>query len=214
MVFFHSYWPIIDNALRAAAIDNRVSIKLLISYWKHSKPSEDFFLRSLDAISNSYPNVDIQIVNHTAFEMNCRFKTNNEPNSHFRNVSSCQQPRIKRKFHLLVWITTSIWWPIKWHTLVHRIGQVIILLTQLALDWYSKIPKIIEMNRHKQFEVTWQVCSNAIGIVYMPVNLSNFKMHFHLNYFWFGIIYDLSEKKIWLNKLYIMWFEMFSLFVS
>lgn len=62
------FWPVIDDALRKAAIDNRVSVKLLISYWKHSRPSEDFYLRSLADISNSYHNIDVQIVSYSAFQ--------------------------------------------------------------------------------------------------------------------------------------------------
>lgn len=56
------YWPDIDNALRKAAIENKVSIKLLISYWNSSRPSEDYFLRSLADLSESYKGVDIQVV--------------------------------------------------------------------------------------------------------------------------------------------------------
>lgn len=55
------YWPVIDNALRVAAVENRVSIKLLVSWWNHSSPSEDFFLRSIEALSDSYNGVDIQV---------------------------------------------------------------------------------------------------------------------------------------------------------
>ncbi|KAJ6637074.1 5'-3' exonuclease PLD3, partial [Pseudolycoriella hygida] len=55
------YWPVIDNALRVAAIENRVSIKLLISWWNHSRPAEDFFLRSLEDLSDAYNGVDIQV---------------------------------------------------------------------------------------------------------------------------------------------------------
>lgn len=58
------YWPVIDDALRAAAIDNKVSVKLLISWWNHSRPAEDYFLRSLGELSDSYPSVDIQIVSN------------------------------------------------------------------------------------------------------------------------------------------------------
>jgi phospholipase D3/4 len=53
---------VIDNALRKAAIENLVSVKLLISYWNHSRESEDYFLRSLEALSHSIKGVDIQIV--------------------------------------------------------------------------------------------------------------------------------------------------------
>ncbi|XP_037812840.1 5'-3' exonuclease PLD3-like [Lucilia sericata] len=56
-----TYWPFIDDALKEAAINRRIKIKMLISWWRYSNPSEDFFLRSLQAISKSMPGVDIQI---------------------------------------------------------------------------------------------------------------------------------------------------------
>lgn len=56
-----TYWPLIDDALRAAAIDRKIKIKLLISWWKHSNPTEDYFLRSLQSLSHALPGVDIQI---------------------------------------------------------------------------------------------------------------------------------------------------------
>lgn len=56
------YWPMIDDALRSAAIENKVSVKLLISWWKHSRAAEDYFLKSLASLSNAYPNVDIEVV--------------------------------------------------------------------------------------------------------------------------------------------------------
>lgn len=56
------FWPFIDDAIKKAAIENKVTVKLLISWWNHSRPAEDYFLRSLQSISNSYPGVDIQIV--------------------------------------------------------------------------------------------------------------------------------------------------------
>nr|XP_050851450.1 5'-3' exonuclease PLD3-like isoform X4 [Vespula vulgaris] len=55
------YWPVIDNALRAAAIERKVTIKLLISLWKHSRASENYFLKSLEKLTNSYRNVKIEI---------------------------------------------------------------------------------------------------------------------------------------------------------
>ncbi|XP_043286812.1 5'-3' exonuclease PLD3-like isoform X2 [Venturia canescens] len=55
------YWPIIDNALRSAAIDRKITIRLLISWWKHSRPSEDYFLRSLVDLTTSYKNVKIEV---------------------------------------------------------------------------------------------------------------------------------------------------------
>jgi hypothetical protein len=32
----YRYWPVIDDALRRAAFDRRVSVKLLISYWNNT----------------------------------------------------------------------------------------------------------------------------------------------------------------------------------
>uniref|UniRef100_A0AAG5DSC8 PLD phosphodiesterase domain-containing protein n=1 Tax=Anopheles atroparvus TaxID=41427 RepID=A0AAG5DSC8_ANOAO len=55
------YWPYIDDALRKAAIERKVSLRLLISLWDHSRPSEDYFLHSLEALSNALNGVDIQI---------------------------------------------------------------------------------------------------------------------------------------------------------
>ncbi|XP_072752667.1 5'-3' exonuclease PLD3 [Anoplolepis gracilipes] len=55
------YWPIIDNALRAAAIERKIDVRLLISWWKHSKPSESYFLKSLQDLTSSYTNVKIEI---------------------------------------------------------------------------------------------------------------------------------------------------------
>lgn len=55
------YWPVIDDALRAAAIERRVTVRLLISLWKHSRASESYFLRSLETLTNSYTNVKIEV---------------------------------------------------------------------------------------------------------------------------------------------------------
>ncbi|PZC75645.1 hypothetical protein B5X24_HaOG205888 [Helicoverpa armigera] len=56
-----SFWPKIDDAIRKAALENKVKVKLLISWWKHSAPSEDYFLRSLTDLSQAYPRVDLQV---------------------------------------------------------------------------------------------------------------------------------------------------------
>ncbi|XP_039501256.2 5'-3' exonuclease PLD3 [Drosophila santomea] len=55
------YWPVIDNALRRAALERGVAIKVLISWWKYSDPSEDHFLRSLQALNKMTEEVDIQM---------------------------------------------------------------------------------------------------------------------------------------------------------
>lgn len=56
------FWPIIDNALRSAAIDKKITVRLLISWWKHSRTSEDNFLKSLVDLTDSYKNVKIEVV--------------------------------------------------------------------------------------------------------------------------------------------------------
>ncbi|KAH8334294.1 hypothetical protein KR059_008610 [Drosophila kikkawai] len=55
------YWSYIDNALRKAALERSVAIKLLISWWKYSDPSEDYFLRSLQALNKMREEVDIEV---------------------------------------------------------------------------------------------------------------------------------------------------------
>ncbi|KAL0880322.1 hypothetical protein ABMA27_002773 [Loxostege sticticalis] len=55
------FWPKIDDAIRRAALEHRVKVKMLISWWKHSHAAEVYFLRSLVALSKAYPRVDIQV---------------------------------------------------------------------------------------------------------------------------------------------------------
>ncbi|XP_050292726.1 5'-3' exonuclease PLD3-like [Anthonomus grandis grandis] len=55
------YWPVIDDALKSAAIDRKVSVKLLISKWNHSRTQEDEFLRSLAILDNVYKGVSIEV---------------------------------------------------------------------------------------------------------------------------------------------------------
>lgn len=47
----HRFWPVIDNALRKAAIDRSVEVRLLISKWKHTSSVTENFLNSIRAIS-------------------------------------------------------------------------------------------------------------------------------------------------------------------
>ncbi|KAL1505752.1 hypothetical protein ABEB36_005242 [Hypothenemus hampei] len=55
------FWPTIDDALKKAAIENKVNVKLLISKWNHSRIAEDYFLRSIAEVNNAYPRVSIEI---------------------------------------------------------------------------------------------------------------------------------------------------------
>ncbi|CAI5798222.1 phospholipase D3-like isoform X1 [Podarcis lilfordi] len=45
------FWPVIDDALRTAACERRVKVRLLISCWKHSHPAMFVFLDSLRVLS-------------------------------------------------------------------------------------------------------------------------------------------------------------------
>ncbi|KAK2705804.1 hypothetical protein QYM36_015977 [Artemia franciscana] len=59
---FFLYWPVIDDALKSATIDQRVAIKILIGNWKYSPPEMEFFLKSFLNLNHVYPHVDIQVV--------------------------------------------------------------------------------------------------------------------------------------------------------
>jgi len=55
------FWPVIDNALREVALDSKVEVRLLISWWNYSRFSEKRFLQSLVDITHSYKNVVLQV---------------------------------------------------------------------------------------------------------------------------------------------------------
>ncbi|KAE8742198.1 hypothetical protein FOCC_FOCC012284 [Frankliniella occidentalis] len=55
------FWPVIDNALRSSAINNKVEVRLLMSSWNHTRKAEILFLRSLTEISNTYKNVNLKV---------------------------------------------------------------------------------------------------------------------------------------------------------
>jgi phospholipase D3/4 len=56
------FWPDIDDALRRAAIERGVRVRLLTSQWAHTRPAIARFLRSLADLSGSArPAVDIQV---------------------------------------------------------------------------------------------------------------------------------------------------------
>ena len=48
----HKYWPRIDDALRRAAIERGVQVRLLFSNWTDTKPTEPAWYRSLNAIQS------------------------------------------------------------------------------------------------------------------------------------------------------------------
>ncbi|XP_069687387.1 5'-3' exonuclease PLD3-like isoform X2 [Periplaneta americana] len=55
------YWPVIDDALRTAAVDRHVQVRLLISSWNHTRKAARYFLRSLMDISGSYKGVVVEV---------------------------------------------------------------------------------------------------------------------------------------------------------
>ena len=56
-----SYWPLIDDALREAAIERKVQVRLLISLWNHTRPDMFYYLRSLSALNGVLPGVQIEV---------------------------------------------------------------------------------------------------------------------------------------------------------
>lgn len=55
------YWPVIDDALRTAAVERHVQVRLLISNWNHTRKAAQFFLQSLMDISGSYKGVVVEV---------------------------------------------------------------------------------------------------------------------------------------------------------
>ncbi|XP_045138773.1 5'-3' exonuclease PLD3-like isoform X2 [Portunus trituberculatus] len=54
------FWPLIDNALRRAAIERGVRVRLLASHWSHSRRDLPLFLHSLSALTSNATSVNIQ----------------------------------------------------------------------------------------------------------------------------------------------------------
>ena len=46
-----TFWPVIDNALRRAAIERGVEVKLLLSNWTSTRPAMEDYLKSLTDLS-------------------------------------------------------------------------------------------------------------------------------------------------------------------
>lgn len=58
----YRYWPKIDNALRSAAIDHHIQVRLLISNWQHTRKAARYFLQSLIDINGAYHGVVVEVV--------------------------------------------------------------------------------------------------------------------------------------------------------
>lgn len=48
-----TYWPVIDDALRRAAFDRKVKVRLLASLWNHTRPDMKYYLQSLAALNGA-----------------------------------------------------------------------------------------------------------------------------------------------------------------
>ncbi|XP_049754744.1 5'-3' exonuclease PLD4 isoform X3 [Elephas maximus indicus] len=55
------YWPVLDNALRAAAFSRGVHVRLLVSCWSNTDPTMFPYLRSLQAFSNPSASVFVDV---------------------------------------------------------------------------------------------------------------------------------------------------------
>ncbi|XP_057588633.1 5'-3' exonuclease PLD4 [Hippopotamus amphibius kiboko] len=55
------YWPVLDTALRAAAVSRGVRVRLLVSCWLNTDPSMFPYLRSLQALRNPAANVSVDV---------------------------------------------------------------------------------------------------------------------------------------------------------
>ncbi|KFO22306.1 Phospholipase D4 [Fukomys damarensis] len=55
------YWPVLDNALREAALGRGVHVHLLVSCWLHTDPTIFPYLRSLQAFSNPTAGISVDV---------------------------------------------------------------------------------------------------------------------------------------------------------
>ncbi|KAN0024991.1 hypothetical protein ACTFIV_009400 [Dictyostelium citrinum] len=75
----NTYWPLIDNALRAAAFNRNVQVRMLISHWNYTSPTIPQWLHSLNQVDNiqvrwfvvpdfsTNPQIPYTRVNHAKF---------------------------------------------------------------------------------------------------------------------------------------------------
>lgn len=61
-LLFCRYWPAIDNALRRAAFNYRVQVRLLVSCWAYTDPAMLHYLRSLRALNNPHAHISVDVV--------------------------------------------------------------------------------------------------------------------------------------------------------
>lgn len=49
----HRFWPVIDDALKSAAYNNGIRVRVMGSIWKHTGPDMIKFLKSLQYINGT-----------------------------------------------------------------------------------------------------------------------------------------------------------------
>ncbi|XP_045616563.1 5'-3' exonuclease PLD3 isoform X2 [Procambarus clarkii] len=54
------FWPVIDNSLRAAAMERGVRIRVLGSHWNHTRPDMKYYLKSLQDLTSTATVMDIE----------------------------------------------------------------------------------------------------------------------------------------------------------
>ncbi|KAG7167765.1 Phospholipase D3-like [Homarus americanus] len=60
---FHNnktFWPVIDDSLRAAAMERGVRVRILGSHWTHTRPDMKYYLRSLQDLTSIATKMDIE----------------------------------------------------------------------------------------------------------------------------------------------------------
>ena len=55
------FWPVIDDALRRASLERGVVVRVMASWWNHSRPDLPNYLTSLQALTKAM-RADIQVV--------------------------------------------------------------------------------------------------------------------------------------------------------
>lgn len=56
------FWPVIDDSLRAAAMERGVRVRLLGSHWNHTWPDMKYYLKSLQDLNSTETRMNIETV--------------------------------------------------------------------------------------------------------------------------------------------------------
>ncbi|XP_066954127.1 5'-3' exonuclease PLD3-like isoform X3 [Macrobrachium rosenbergii] len=55
-----TFWPVIDDSLRVAALERGVRIRILGSHWNHTRPDMIYYLKSLQDLTSAATGMDIE----------------------------------------------------------------------------------------------------------------------------------------------------------